>query len=269
MSLSIPGFYIDTLVARGGMGAVYLAVEESRSRQVALKVLEPSLARSPQCLERFLTEALVTLSIRHPNVIAVHQAGAAADTFYLAMEYVDGGDMRSRIAARMSPAQALGLAETIGNCLAVLHQSGIVHGDIKPGNILFRTDDTLVLTDFGLATRPGGNLLATSRLLGTPDYLSPEQALEKPIDGRSDIYSLGVMLYEMLTGENPYEADTETTTTLNHLSQPVPVLPGALHVLQPLMNRMLADRPDDRFRDAAALVAYLRTLREAGLLGSG
>lgn len=265
-SMKIPGYHIDTLVARGGMASVFAAVDESAGREVALKVLEPSLARESRYVERFLTDALLALSLKHPNIVTVYQAGAVADTYYVAMEYAHGGDLRSRIAARMPVLKALELLDTLGRCLHSLHKAGVVHGDIKPGNVLFRADETPLLSDFGLALRTGGALLGTAGLLGTPDYLSPEQALEEPIDGRSDIYSLGVVLYELLMGENPYEGDTQATTTLNHLSEPVPDLPPELKPLQPLLNRMLAYRREDRFRDAAALVTYARTLRQSGLL---
>lgn len=265
-TMNIPGYDIETLVAQGGMASVFLAVEALSGRRVALKVLEPSRAGTPKYLERFLTEALVTLSLRHPNVVAVYQAGRAGDTYYTTMEYLEGGNLRRPITEGMSPADALGLVETTARCLHASHRAGIIHGDIQPGNILFRGDGTPVLTDFGVSVRLSGHLPPSEGALGTPDYVSPEVVLEEAVDGRSDIYSLGVVLYEMLTGESPYHGDSDTTTTMNHLNEPVPALPPHLAGLQPLVNRMLAYRPEERFQDASALAAYVRTLRQSGLL---
>ena len=186
------------------MAAVYLAIQESLDRPVALKVLtDPD---SPEFSERFVNEGRIIASLVHGNIVTVHDVGIAEGLHYISMEYVDGGDLRTRIADGQSPEAALDLAARMADCLGFAHRKGVIHRDLKPANILFRRDGTPLLTDFGIAKnqRLDSDLTATGKIVGTPRYMSPEQALGKPVDGRSDLYSLGVVLYEMLTGEPPY-----------------------------------------------------------------
>lgn len=256
--LQIPGYRIVKAIGTGPSASVYLAEAEFQSDPVALKVLDHS-AGAAQYLRQFAADSTPGLAVRHPNLVAIHQVGTADGLLYVAMEYAQRGSLTSHLGRRIPPAAALKLSETMARALHVLHRADVVHGDVKPSNILFREDRTPVLADYVMVS-------GSDDPPNNAEYLSPEQALGHTIDGRSDIYSLGVILCELLMGDNPYHADDATTTTLNHLSQPVPKLPEGLEVLQPLLNRMLADRPEDRFNDTAALVNFIATLRQSGLL---
>jgi len=246
------------------MAAVYLANQESLDRPVALKVLrDPD---SPEFSERFVNEGRIVASLVHGNIVTVHDVGIAEGLHYIAMEYVDGGDLKARIANGQSPEAALDLAARMADCLGFAHRKGVIHRDLKPANILFRRDGTPLLTDFGIAKnqRLDSNLTATGKIVGTPRYMSPEQALGKPVDGRADLYSLGVVLYEMLTGEPPYSGDSEVDTILKHLNDPVPALPAACRRYQPLLARMLAKDPAARFADVGELLGSLAALESSG-----
>ena len=260
----IPGYRIDRLIGKGGMAAVYLAIQESLDRPVALKVLtDPD---SPEFSERFVNEGRIIASLVHGNIVTVHDVGIAEGLHYISMEYVDGGDLRTRIADGQSPEAALDLAARMADCLGFAHRKGVIHRDLKPANILFRRDGTPLLTDFGIAKnqRLDSDLTVTGKIVGTPRYMSPEQALGKAVDGRSDLYSLGVVLYEMLAGEPPYIGDSEVDTILKHLNHPVPALPAACRRYQPLLDRMLAKDPAARFADAGDLLESLAALDSGG-----
>jgi len=266
MSLEIPGYTIQRRIGRGGMASVYLAVQQSLERPVALKVLDRSVADTPEFTERFLSEGRVIAQLQHRNIITIHDIGCAQGLHYISMEHVDGGDLKRRIAEGIDPDTALSLMETIGACLDFAHRAGVVHRDVTPANILFRRDGTPVLTDFGIAkaTHSKSELTRTGTVLGTPAYLSPERAQGKAVDGRADIYSLGVILYEMLVGTKPYDGDSDIETIFKHLQEPIPKLPRHLARFQPLLDRMIAKRPEGRFRDAATLVREVRRLRAGG-----
>ncbi len=268
--MKIPGYTIERLIGRGGMAAVYLAVQESLGRRVALKVLDQTFADDPAFSERFLNEGRIIAGLSHHNIITVHDVGIAEGGHYISMEYVDGGDLKSRIAKGMSPDAAVQLVKIIGGCLAFTHGLGVVHRDVKPANILFRRNRTPLLTDFGIAKqlRTQGDLTQTGSVLGSPSYLAPEQAERREVDGRADIYSLGIVFYEMLAGKKPYVGDTELSTIFKHLSEPIPALPSDLARCQPLLNRMIAKKPEDRFKDAAEMLEAIEALRGSGPLTS-
>ncbi|MGH8576338.1 MAG: serine/threonine-protein kinase [Gammaproteobacteria bacterium] len=264
----IPGYRIDRLIGKGGMAAVYLAIQESLDRPVALKVLrDPD---SPEFSERFVNEGRIIANLVHGNIITVHDVGIAEGLHYISMEYVEGGDLKARIADGQSPETALDLTARMADCLGFAHRKGVIHRDLKPANILFRRDGTPLLTDFGIAKnqRLDSDLTVTGKIVGTPRYMSPEQGLGKAVDGRSDLYSLGVVLYEMLTGEPPYLGDSEVDTILRHLNDPVPALPAACRRYQPLLDRMLAKDPAARFADAGELIESLAALEGSGRLVS-
>ncbi|NIU06379.1 MAG: protein kinase [Gammaproteobacteria bacterium] len=250
------------------MASVYAAIQESLNRPVALKILNESFADTPEFTERFLNEGRVVASLSHRNIITIYDIDVARGHHYISMEYVEGGDLKHRIAdGVVSPEAALELVATLADCLAHAHRAGIVHRDVTPANILFRQDDTPLLTDFGIAKTvcQQSVLTVTGDVLGTPGYLSPERAEGKSIDGRADIYSLGIVLYEMLVGQRPYEADSSVATILKHLREPIPRLPSELEPAQPLLNRMIAKRPEDRFQSAEELLKEAEALRRSGL----
>ncbi len=263
--MDISGYKIKRLLGKGGMANVFLAIQESLDRPVALKVLNPKLSATAEFSERFFNEGRIVASLNHTNIITIHDIGVAGSFLYISMEYVEGGDLRSRILRRVTPEAALALIETLGGCLEVAHNKGIVHRDVKPTNILFRRDGTPLLTDFGIAKELSGDqeLTMTGTLLGSPHYLSPEQAKGMSIDGRTDIYSLGVILYEMLVGDKPHQGDSDVSTIIKHVQDPVPRMPSPFEPLQPLLDRMMAKTPDDRFENASAMVQFVRSARRA------
>lgn len=266
MSPQIPGYTIVRPVAEGGMASVYLAVQQSLDRQVALKLLKN--VDNPVQLERFHNEGRIIASLNHRNIITIHDTGVVGEQYYISMEYLEGGDLEGRIAAGMSPDDALELLEVIGSCLDFLHRKDIIHRDIKPANILFHTDGTPILTDFGIARQRelDARLTLENTALGSPYYLSPEQAESRSLDGRADIYGLGIILHEMLTGTKPYRGASPIETILAHLTEPLPSLPAELSIFQGLLERMIAKDRDDRFKSAGEMVNYIRELRQVGYI---
>ncbi len=258
--IEIPGFRIERLIAEGGMSSVYLALQESLGRRVACKVLKKF--DSPSQAERFLHEGRIIASLNHRNIITIHDIGAIGDRHYIAMEYLEGGSLGDRIADGMAPGAALALINDMALCLDFIHQQNIVHRDIKPGNILFHADGTPKLTDFGIAKQLhiDQELTLGGSALGSPYYLSPEQAEGKTPDGRSDIYGLGIIFYEMLTGQKPYAAQSHIETIVAHLGDPIPLLPEEFSLYQPLFERMVAKNPEQRMSSAQELLETIRAL---------
>jgi len=264
--MKITGYTIEGQIGQGGMSRVYRAIQDSLGRPVALKVMNPVFADDPAFSARFLDEGLLLASLQHPHIVTIYDIGVSDGLHYISMEYVDGGDLRQRIRAGMSPDAALDHVLAIGSGLTAAHDAHIVHRDVKPANILFRPNGTLLLTDFGIAKKLATNkgLTVTGSMVGSPYYLSPEQALGRPIDGRADIYSLGIVLYEMLAGEKPFEGDSEIDIAMKHIESELPRLPQNLSHFQPLLDRMTAKQPDDRFSDMVSLLQAVERLRETG-----
>ena len=246
------------------MASVYLAVQGSLDRRVVLKL--PKKFNDVYQSARFVNEGRIIASLNHHNIITIYDIGVVGERHYFTMEYLQGGNLENRIIKGMTPGEALDLVEAIGGCLEYVHKKEIIHRDIKPANILFRRDGTPVLTDFGVAkqTEADSRLTKDGTALGSPYYISPEQAECKPLDGRADIYSLGIILYEMLTGKKPYTGDSDIQIIIAHLSDPIPSLPGELGQYQELIDRMIAKNPDDRFATAGEMVKYIEHIRHAG-----
>ena len=260
----IPGYRVEGLIGSGGMASVYLAIQESLERPVALKVLDDP--ESPEYQERFLNEGRIIASLTHSNIVTVHDIGVASRHLYISMEYVEGGDLRRKIRAGMSPVEAFAIVERIGSALELAHDRGVVHRDVKPANILFRPDGTPLLADFGIAKdhHSDSGLTMDGSVVGSPYYLSPELARAQGIDGRADIYSLGIILYEMLVGEKPFKGESAVDTIFKHLNEPPPELPEELIRLQYFLDNMLAKMPSDRFKDMAELLGEVRELQARG-----
>ncbi len=270
-SVEIPGYRIVRLLGQGGMAAVYLAIQESLDREVALKILVPGLAADQSFCERFLKEGRITAKLQHPNLVTVHDIGRHGETFYLAAEYIPGGTLRERLASGPLPvAEALRIALDVARGLDYAHSKHFVHRDVKPGNILFRADGSAVLADFGIAKALDSKTQSTlvGAAIGTPHYMSPEQARGESVDGRSDLYSLGVVLFEMLAGKVPYDATDAFAVALMHVSQPVPRLSGRLAWLQPLIDGLMAKDREERFASGGEFIAAVESLLESAPEGA-
>ena len=265
--LNIPGFEIKSHVGSGGMAVVFLAIQTSLERPVALKILKNT--ESKEWTERFLNEGRILASLSHRNIITVHDIGIHEGHIYISMEYVNGGDLKPRIEAGMKPKEALDLVASIGAALEVAHKKGVIHRDIKPGNILFRSDDTPVLADYGIAKdfERETDVTVDDTVIGTPDYLAPEQARAETVDGRTDIYGLGIIFYEMLTGKKPFEGEGAIQIVFKHLNEPIPELPEQFATYQPLLEKMTAKEPADRFESAVDMLAAVTALRVNDVVG--
>ena len=262
MNILIPGYDIHGEIGEGAMASVYLATQRSLERKVALKVMAAALAADPTFCERFLREGKTLARLSHPHTVTIHDIGNVGELYYMAMEYLPNGTLKERIAAGMTPEQGVTLIRQIASALGYAHAQGLVHRDVKPANILFRADGTAVLSDFGIAKSLDDRTQFTQAgfAVGTPSYMSPEQARGQEIDGRADLYALGVVLYEILVGKLPYSGTDALSTALAHLTEPLPELPVHHGRYQNLLRKLLAKDPAERFPDAAALLLALDQL---------
>ena len=248
-------------VAAGTRADIFLAERlESRSL-VALKVVrdEPQQGEAPDSFLRFLHEYEIAQRIRHPGIVRLFDLGVSDEHAWLVMEYFARGDLRRRMKSQVAPRWAVGVAAAIARALDALHAGGVVHRDLKPGNVMLREDGSIALIDFGLSKDAQHRQDLTERglIFGTPHYMSPEQGHGEATDPRSDLYSLGVILYEMLTGGKPYRAETPMAVIYKHRKEPVPQLAAGLDGLQPMLERLLAKRPEERFPSALAAAEAL------------
>jgi eukaryotic-like serine/threonine-protein kinase len=251
-------------LAVGGTSMVYLAESERAGDMVVLKVLRdaPETGDQHAQFSRFLQEYELISKIRHPNVVRIFDLGIADDHAYIAMEYFPRGDLRARIAKGIEPAQALQFLAQMAGALQVVHEVGVLHRDLKPGNIMERTDGSLALIDFGLAKQEDVNIeiTGTGEIFGTPYYMSPEQGHGQPLDARSDLYSLGVIFYEMLTRKKPFLAPTPMQVIYLHGNAPIPELSPELAAHQPVLDKLLAKDPAQRFASAHELLSSIAHL---------
>lgn len=240
---------------------VYIAERESTNQTVVLKVLRQTASGddSVGAFDRFLQEYETIAEMNHPNIVKIFDLGVADDHAHIAMEYLDAGDLRQRIDERVTPEEAVDFLRQIASALSAVHAQGVLHRDLKPGNIMLRKDGSIALIDFGLAKRARLDAEMTDKgeIFGTPYYMSPEQGHGNDVDHRSDIYGLGVIFYEMLTGEKPFRADTAMGIIFQHAQAPIPLLPLRLAKYQMLINLMLAKQPEDRLQSADEVEQWL------------
>jgi len=256
-------YVIKRKLGSGGMADVYLAEDQELGRRVALKLLDDRHAADEQFVERFRREAQSAAGLNHPNIVSIFDRGLAEGTYYIAMEYLDGRTLKELL-VRNGPTPvpiAIDYARQILSALAFAHRNGIVHRDIKPHNIVVGSDGRLKVTDFGIARSGASQMTEVGSIVGTAQYLSPEQARGAPVDPRSDLYSLGVVLYEMLTGKVPFTGETPVEIAMKHLSQ-VPTPPSELrpevpHDLDAVVMRALAKDPAQRYGSAEEMDADL------------
>ncbi|MCZ7529604.1 MAG: protein kinase [Acidimicrobiia bacterium] len=252
-------------LAGGGMGTVFIADDTLLSRPVAVKILHPELARDPGIRERFHHEALAAARLSHPGIVATYDTGDSDGVAYIVMELADGGPCaRSSTSDRCHPPDvAADIAAQVADALENAHRHGVIHRDVKPGNILVRSDGRVQVVDFGIAKATGAaDLTRTGMVIGTARYLAPEQAKGNAIDPRADVYSLGLVLYEMLTGQVPFTRDTDMATAaarLTNYARPVRELrPEVSPALEAVVMRALAREPADRYQNAGAFASAIR-----------
>ena len=255
---SIAGYNISKLLAKGGMSSIYLAEQESLQRQVVLKFLNPELDDTVK--KRFIDEGRIIASLKHPHIITVFDVVSSEKYSFISMEYLPDGDLETRLLSKLDTFTALDIIGKISEALHAVHKQGIIHGDIKPANILFRGADCPLLTDFGISHQidPEKEVeIGSDELYFSPTYASPELIQGKPFDYRTDLYSLGIMLYEMLAGEKPFTGDTGIESIANSIQNPVPSLPEPLKGLQPLVDGLLEKSPENRLSDARLVTRFV------------
>jgi serine/threonine protein kinase len=269
--MNIPGYSIEHEIGHGGMATVYLALQESLQRHVALKVLSPALAMDKNFSKRFLREGRLAARLADPRIVKVFDIGFHDHIPYISMEYLAGGTLKERIEKKLPLQETLDIIKTVAGALGYAHQRGIIHRDIKPQNILFTESGSPVLSDFGIAKALGSTttiMTASGVSLGTPRYMSPEQIKGQQIDSRADLYSLGVLFYEMLTGELPYFAEDSFAMAFMHVAEPIPELPLNLAVFQPVLNKLLAKKAVDRFETAEQFIDAIKQIERTGSVGA-
>src|SRR3712207_3426613 len=258
------GHRIEGLAGRGGMGVVYRATELTLDRIVALKLIAPALAGDPDFRARFLRESRAAASIEHPNVLPIYYAGEHGDELYIVMRYVDGQDLRTlvRAAGHLDGPRVAGIVGQVGAALDAAHERGLVHRDVKPANILIAGRPGAYhayLTDFGLtkSAQAESGMTKTGMFVGTLDYIAPEQLMGGALDARADVYALGCVLYQALTGKVPYPAESSMAKMYAHGNEPAPVpsasVPGLPPQFDEVVARAMAKDPNERYLSAGDL----------------
>ena len=251
-------------IGSGGMCTIYLAESERAGTLVVLKVFSqvPDVSERIVSFDRFLQEYEIVAGLNHNHIVRIYDLGVADDHAYIAMEHFPAGDLRVRMKEAMSPQVAVLYLQQIASALQAIHSVGILHRDLKPANVMLRADGSLCLIDFGLAkaNEADASLTGTREIFGTPYYMSPEQGHAEIIDARSDLYSLGVVFYEMLIGRKPYTGATAMEVIYKHKRAEIPLIAPQFAVYENLLHRLLAKSPNDRYQSAAALLDAVAAL---------
>ncbi len=259
------GYRFVRLIGQGASSRVYLAERLADQMTLVLKIMDVATIKEPQALQRFVQEAELVSELDSPYVVKFLEHGFTKDYGYIAMEFFTRGDLKQRIEHGVPVEDATNYIRHISYGLSAVHAEGIVHRDLKPGNIMFRSNDSLALADFGISKRLNetGELTKHGSVLGTPNYISPEQALGNPVDHRSDLYSAGVIFYEMLTGRKPFKAESAPALVYQHVHADIPQLPSVVHNYQPILELLLAKDPNDRFSSAEEFIEGLTAIDRA------
>jgi serine/threonine protein kinase len=261
-----PNYRFGGVIGRGISCTVYVGERVQDGLTVAIKILDRSIAHEPEHLQRFIREGKLVSEVESPHVVKIHEQGFTNKYGFLVMEFFARGNLKRRIEQGISKEDAINYLHYIACGLEAVHDVGIVHRHVKPANVMFRADDSIALSDFGISKRMSASsddLTSAGTVIGTPHYLSPEQALGVQADRGSDLYSLGVIFYEMLTGQKPYHGDTVSALIFQHLHAPVPVLPFECADMQPLLAKLMAKDPKDRFKSTSELFSMLTKMGAA------
>jgi serine/threonine protein kinase len=267
-------YQIQSVIGQGGMGKVYKARNVSLSKTCAIKFLPKEFAsQDPTLVQRFLREARSAAAVEHPNVLPVHSVGKVQEDYYIEMQYVDGSTLHGILKqrGRMEASEAARIVRDVALGLAAAHEKGIIHRDVKPGNVMVSAKGHVFIMDFGLAKMAEGTSALTRKgtVLGTPLYMSPEQAMARPLDARTDIYSLGAMFYHLLTGSPPYVSKTALEIVGQHIKGPIPdpasLVPDTPPLFSAMIQKMMAKNVDDRYASCAEIAQEL----DAFLSGAG
>lgn len=258
------GYRFVRLIGQGAMSQVFLAERNADGLSVVLKVLDLTTVRDSTLVERFVQEAELVAGLNSPFVVRIYEHGLTQRFGFIAMEFFPRGDLKQRMERRLTPDVVFGYMSYIVYGLDAIHGIGVVHRDLKPANIMFRGDDTLALADFGISKKiQGGTDLTTiGQVLGTPHYMSPEQGEGKLVDYRSDIYSAGIILYEMLTGQKPFTANTPAAVIYQHVHAEIPRLPLPMARYQAIVDRALAKEPADRYQTAREMIVDIEAAEQ-------
>ena len=258
-SVKIPGIKVLRLIGEGGMSRVYLASRESDDEPLVVKILRDEILADKKALARFLEEYAMVERIQSRHVARIHGHGTSENHAYMVMEFFEGGDLNKRLDGRALRAEdALKLFRELMFALGDIHEKGILHRDLKPQNLMFRADASLALVDFGIAKHVDAiDRTGHGEIVGTPRYMSPEQVQGKALDLRTDIYSAGVLLYQMLTGQHMFEGETAVEVAMAHVNRQPPALPAHLELYQRLMDKLVEKDRDARFRNADEVLGFL------------
>lgn len=261
-TIEIPGYQLLRALGEGGMATVFLAVQRSLDRKVAIKILRTHNDDDPERTERrFLREGRTLAKITHRNVCGIYDIAKVGDVAYIAMEFLDGGTLVDRQRSGISVGESIAIVVQVASALQEAHNQGIVHRDLKPANVMMRGGKVPVITDFGIARELSNNqtrITTENMIVGTPVYMSPEQVTGGDVDGRSDVYALGIMFYELLVGSPPFEGENPIQVCMQHLTSPVPKLPPELDELNPVLSKMLAKKAEERFASMSEFTHALR-----------
>lgn len=260
--IEIPGYDIESRLGKGGMATVYKARQHSFDRYVAIKILKPDYCEDEDFCQRFLMESMIVAKVSHSNVVQVYDVGEYKNSYYLSMELLSGGDLSHKLRKGLTVSEAIKITKQTASALDAAHRKGIIHRDVKPDNILFREDGAAVLTDFGIAKETASdiNLTQTGFMVGTPKYMSPEQVRGSQVGPPADIYSLGILFFQLLTNRVPFDGNTAVAVAMKQVNDPVPLLPEPLQKLQPIVDKLLAKNVDERYQNAAEVIRDLETI---------